>query len=451
MASTSLDPTTLATQLATSYTQPTQALLDAQTKAAQAKSTGLSSLQTALNAFKTALAALASKPGQTVTQYGATASESGYFTATATSSAQPVSTPLYVEQVATTSQVAYQDLPAVPAGPGSMSVSFGNGTNLSVDLASADTDGDGTLSQAEIARAINTSAAGQVTAMVVTVGGSTQLMLTSGASGAGGKIASVTATNSALNAVLTDPTKKKELVAAQDAVVWLGAQGSGVRLQQASNTVTAISGVSITLTKAQATGASPLTLTVARDDTATTAKAQNFIDAYNKLETALDGLTAAGANGTTAGAFANDSGVRALKDSLAGLLRKDYGSSNLRTLGVSVDRSGQLSVDATKLSKALTANPQALNDVFGSASLSSPSGLLGASSQLVDRWTNTTSGQIKQRQDSVQSQQKSIADRQTKLQAQYTSAYNRYLLQFTQLQQLQSQMSQTSNLFASLN
>ncbi|PZP35661.1 MAG: lateral flagellar hook-associated protein 2 [Roseateles depolymerans] len=451
MSSTSLDPTTLAQQLATAYTQPTQTLLDTQTKAAQAQSTGLTSLQSALNAFKTALNALASKPGQSVTQYSATASESGYFTATTTSSAQPISTPLYVEQVATTHQIAYQDLPAVPAGPGSMSVSFGNGTNLSVDLASADTDGDGTLSQAEIARAINTSAAGQVTAMVVTVGGSTQLMLTSGSSGDGGKITSVTSTVAALNTVLTDPTKKKELVAAQDAIVWLGAQGTGTRLQQASNTVTAIAGVSITLTKAQTAGASPLTLTVARDDTATTAKLQNFIDAYNKLETSLDSLTAVSTNGSTAGAFANDSGVRALKDSLANLLRKDYGSSNLRTLGVSIDRAGQLSVDSSKLTKALTANSLALNDVLGSAALSAPSGLLGASSQLLDRWTNSTSGQIKQRQDSVQSQQKSIADRQTKLQAQYTSAYNRYLLQFTQLQQLQTQMSQTSSIFSSLS
>ncbi|TXI25653.1 MAG: lateral flagellar hook-associated protein 2 [Roseateles sp.] len=446
MATTSFDPTTMAQQLATAYTQPTQTLLDAQTKAAQAQSTGLSSLQSVLSTFKTALSSLSSIAGQGVTQYSATASDSSYFTATASSKAQPVSMQLFVEQVATTHQIAFKDLPAVPKGSGSpMTVNLGDGSSFTVDLSAADTDGDGTLSQAEIARAINSAASGKVTAMVVTANGQTQMMITSGASGAAGKITLDTSamTASPLKTALEAPT---ELTAAQDAVVWLGGT-SGTRLQQSSNTVTAIAGVTVTLTKAQAAGANPLTLSVARDDSATSAKLQSFVDAYNKLETALDGLTAAGANGATPGAFASDSGVRALKDGLANLLRKDFGSSNLRTLGVSVDRNGQLTLDKTKLSKALATNPLALDDVLGNTSLSAPSGLLGAASQLMDRWTNTASGQIKQRQDSVQAQQKSIAARQTKLQDQYTSAYNRYLLQFTQLQQLQSQMSDTSGLF----
>lgn len=445
---TSFDPTSTATSLATAYTAPAQALLDAQSKAAQAASTGLTQLQSALSTFKTALAALSSKPGQSVTQYSATPSDTSYMTATAASGAQPTSTPLFVEQLATTNQVAFQDLPAVPAGPGSMSIQLANGTSFNVDLASADADGDGTLSQTEIARAINTAASGNATAMVVTVGGATQLMLTSGVSGAGGKLTIDTSGLSGpLKTALDDTSKRKELVGAQDAVVWLGAQGTGVRLQQSSNTVTAIQGVTITLKKAQTTGDSPVTLAVARDDSATTTKLQNFIDAYNTLEKTLDSLTQVGKEGAANGAFASDAGVRAMRDRIGNLLRADYGGSNLRTLGVSIARDGSLSLDSAKLSKALAATPDALDKVMGSTALSGSSGVLGALDKLADGWTNSASGQIKQRQTTVQSQQKSITDRQTRLTDQYNQAYQRYLQQFTQLQNLQSQLSGTSSMF----
>ncbi|MDH0868340.1 flagellar filament capping protein FliD [Mitsuaria sp. GD03876] len=445
---TSFDPTSTATQLATAYVQPTQTLLDAQTKAAQATSNGLTKLQSALSAFKTALAGLSSKPGQSVTQYSATPSDTAVMTATAAAGAQPTSTPLFVEQLATTHQVAFQDLPAVPAGPGSMSVQLADGSGFNVDLASADGDGDGTLSQTEIARAINAAAAGKATAMVVTVGGATQLVMTSGVSGAGGKLTLDTSGLSGpLKTALDDTTRRKDLVGAQDAVVWLGAQGTGVRLQQASNTVTAIQGVTVTLKKAQAAGQSPVTLTVARDDTATSAKLQGFVDAYNTLEKALDDLTVIGKDGAANGAFASDAGVRALRDRIGTLMRNDYAGANLRTLGVSIGRDGSVSLDSAKLGKALAATPDALDKVLGSTALSNPSGLLGAMDKLADTWTNSSSGQIKQRQTSIQAQQKSIGDRQLRLDQQYNQAYSRYLQQFTQLQNLQSQLGGTGSLF----
>ncbi len=96
-------------------------------------------------------------------------------TATAASGAQPTSTPLFVEQLATTNQVAFQDPPAVPAGPGSMSVQLANGTSFNVDLASVPT-ATATARCRRLLRSpevINTAASGNATAMVVTVGGAT--------------------------------------------------------------------------------------------------------------------------------------------------------------------------------------------------------------------------------------------------------------------------------------
>ncbi|MFT3857253.1 MAG: hypothetical protein QM742_07070 [Aquabacterium sp.] len=58
-----INPTQLATQLATSYTQGLQTQLTAQTKSVQGRATALTKLQTALQTFDSALAALFGQEG----------------------------------------------------------------------------------------------------------------------------------------------------------------------------------------------------------------------------------------------------------------------------------------------------------------------------------------------------------------------------------------------------
>src|SRR5262249_10128182 len=152
---------------------------------------------------------------------------------------------------------------------------------------SADTDGDGTLSQTEIARAINQASGnkGSLTAMVVSSGGTTQLLLSSGVSGAGGAI-SLDASGLPASALKTSlSAAPKQLVAAKD---------TGVKIQQGSNTLSVIDGVTINLTQAQAQapGAAPVTFTVAKDDSGTQANVQKFVDAFNTLQSTLASLTA---------------------------------------------------------------------------------------------------------------------------------------------------------------
>lgn len=455
----SFDPVTTATQLATAYTQQTQALLDTQSKTAQATSTALSKLQSALSGFNSAMSSLTTK--KSLLQYSATLDNTAIGTATATATATPGSYPLYVEQLASSHQVAFEDLPAVPVSlGGTMTVKLGgaSGTSFAVNLGSADGDGDGSLSYAEIARAINTSTdnKGQVTAMVMTVGGKTQMMLSSGVSGKIGEISLDTSAVTSNGAANSDALLAKlagtprEVVKAQDAIIWMGAQNTGVKLEQSTNTLTAIPGVTVNLKTASAAGAAPTVLTVAKDDSATTANLKSFIDAYNTLENTLDSLTAAGKDGAASAAFASDAGVRSLRSQLNDMLRKDFNGLSLRNLGISADRNGQLSLDSTKLNATLATTPDALDQVFGNNSLSAPAGLMGGMSKILDQWTNSGTGQIKQRQSSVQSQQKAISERQTRLDNQYTNAYNRYLKQFTVLQQLQSQLSDTTSMLSAL-
>jgi len=450
----SFDPTTMATQLATAYTQPTQTLLDTQSKTASGTSTALTKLQSALSAFNSAMSTLTAKKGvvQNSAAFGNTATGS----AVASASAVPGNYPIFVEQLASKNQVAYNDLPAVPAwpsGPVNMTLSLANGSSFVVDLANADSDSNGTLSQAEIARAINqaTGNNGLMTAQVVSSGGQTQLTLSSSVSGAAGKITLDTSAlpSGALRTGLEDPAKQLELAAARDAIVWMGPQGTGMKIQQGSNELTAIPGVTVTLKGLS--GGTPDTLTVARDDGGTASNLKSFVDAYNSLETALDTLTAASKDGSAGGAFATDAGVRSLRSQLTTLLRQSVSGLSLRDLGVNADRYGQLSLDSGKLSKTLSTQPGAVDQVMGSNALGVSSGVMGSLSRVLDRWTNSASGQIKQRQNTVQSQQKAISDRQTRLDQQYTQSYNRYLKQFSALQQLQSQMDGTTSMLSALS
>lgn len=448
-----ITPSTMATQLATSYTARAQSLLTSQTKAAQATSTALTKLQSALTAFNSALTGLAGSAGKSMVQRTTSLSTTGFATATASASAPAGGYSMFVQQVATPHQVAFEDLPAVPVSLGGpLVVKLQDGTDFTVALTQADSNNDGTISQSEIARAINQANdnQGKVTATTATVDGKTQLVLSSGKTGENGRITLDTSglPNGALKTALST---SKELSPARDAVVYLfGDASTGTRLQQSSNTVTAIDGVTVTLTKAMQAGDSPLVLTVGNDDSGTTANVQKFVDAYNALEKTLDELTATGADSTTRAAFASDAGLRSLRDRMSSVLRQSHGGMSLSQFGISTDRSGNMTLDSAKLQKTLAAHPEGLDTLFGNAGLTGSSGLLGAFGEVVKSWTDTSKGHIQQRKASLDTQQRTLAARQTRLDNQYDMAYKRYLAQFTQLQNLQSLMSDNGSLLSNL-
>jgi len=447
----SFDPGTMATNLATAATQDAQQLLYAQSQAAQATSQGLTTLQNALSAFSTALSGLSSLPGQSVTKYSATLGNTALGTATANNSAVPGTYTLSVQQVATQNAISFNNVsttavPKPPAPGSTIAITLQNGSAATISLSSS----TGSMSPADIARAINQQSNGVVTATIVTgTNGSgqptTQLTLTSGVSGAQGAIASIAYNaNGGSGSNPLNMAQSTTTVAAQDAIATV----NGVTVQQGSNTLTAIPGVTLNLTQAQATGAAATTLIVARDNNGTDAQVQNFVNAYNTVHQALDGLTAIGRDGSASGAFANDAGLKSLEGALSSTLRRSFGGQSLMQLGVSADTSGNLSLNTTTLNNVLNTNPTALDNVLGNASLSSPSGLLGSLSTVVKSWTDPATGQIHQRQQSEATLSKSLASKQTALTKQYNDDYDRYMAKFTALQGLQAQMAQTLSMFS---
>lgn len=446
-----ITPSAMATDLANAYVSGAQKLLTAQSQRAQTTSTALTRLQSALSTFETALSGLSTK--KSLIQRSATVTGSGLSNATASASALPGSYTLFVEQIAASHQVTYEDLPAVPVALGGpLVVKLGDGTDFRVELTMADQNGDGTISHSEIARAINLAEnnGSKVTATTITSGGQSQLVLTSGNSGLAGTITLDVSglPASDLKTALAGPGR--ELVAARDAVVWIGQEGAGIRIQQASNSFTAIDGVTLTLSQAMSTGSTPATLTVANDQSGTADNVQAFVTAYNALEKALDDLTAVGKDGVGSAALATDAGVRSLRSRLGNTLRMQVDGLSLMDFGIKTSRDGSISLDGAKLQKTLASNPEALDTLFGKAALTNPSGVLGAFQAVAKSWTDSSTGQLRQRQDTVEKTQKRVTQGQERLETQYTNAYNRYLAQFTLLQNLQSQMTQTTSMFSTL-
>jgi flagellar hook-associated protein 2 len=463
ISSPTYDPTTTATNLANAYVAPTKAILDNQTTQAAAVGTGLTALGSALSAFQSTLQGLASSSAS-VTATKATFSNGAIASATAKSSATAGSYSFYVEQVAAAGQTSYAITSGVSAG-GSMAIALQQGAPINVDLSAADSDHDGKLSAKELAAAINASAdnKSRVVASTMTVNNVQQLVLTSALTGQDNAVAAVTTAGGADSQLTTDLGAATTLTAAKNAIVWAGGK-SGTKIEQASNTFNVIDDVAFTVTQAQGASDAAITLTVAPDNSSTAGNVQKFVDAYNTLLAAINKLTAAGdhtvvessdANGTPTAtaedaAFHNDAGVTNLRDRLASILRAVTGGQSLISYGITATKDGSLTLDSTRLNKAIAANPSGLDKLFGRAGIGVDSGVLGAMNKLTTSWTTAAGGFLTQRTTQNDKLQSDLIDRQATLKDQFTNAYKRYLAQFTALQQLQSSMTSTSNMFTAM-
>jgi flagellar hook-associated protein 2 len=456
------DPTSTAKALADKYIDGAQTQLTNQTNTATATAKALSTLGSAISDFQTALASFAGI-GKSMLAQSAVVSDTAIGTATAKSTAPTGTYSLFVQQVATSSQVSYNSLADGSALGGKLTINLAdegaatNTAHFDVNLdATADTDHDGKLSVRELAAAINGASGntGLVSAGVITVGGTPRLTLSSKNTGVANTVSvdGSNATDAGLQAGFA-PAARTIVKSAQDAIVWLGdpADPASTKLQQASNTFTNIDGVAFTATRAQAPGSDPVTLTVGSDSSGTAKNVQAFVDAYNKLKSALDGLVTPGdpANNVAAGAFAHDSGVLALRDRMISLLRP-AGILSLASYGITAARDGTLSLDSSRLQSQLAVNPTGLDTLIGTASTATPKGIAGSLNTYLNQWSNVATGQIKQRTDANTKLQSGLTQRQTDLNTKYDAAYQRYLKQYTDLQALQAQMQQNSSMFTAL-
>lgn len=443
----SMDPISMATQFATLDVKPFQTRYQLQADKYQSQLKALGEVETALREFRTAVNKMNTATSGIITN-AATLSEEGFFTASTNANALTGNYQIFVEQVAT----AHQMSTGMPAGITSTTEIPTTGTldftiaseTFSVDLSTVDNDGDGKATMAELATAINTNSNNKgVNATLVRADGETHFMLSSTETGVANTIqVSASGTGQAwFDDAFTNTT---DISTPQDAVIWLGPQGSGLKLTNGSNTFSdVIDGVDITVNKAQSAGDTPISMGIAADNEATKEQLNTFIDAYNNLVSTIDRLTSTGSEDSKRGALAGDPTTRSIESQLNNVLRSQFEGKSLMEVGLSINREGKLELDEKRFTAAQQNNGAALEAMFNG-----DGNLFDSLDSAMEPYLKFSSGLFSSRKDAIKQNLSRIDTKQEALQRKYDMAYDRYLAQFTQMNQIMTQMNQTSGLFA---
>lgn len=219
---------------------------------------------------------------------------------------------------------------------------------------------------------------------------------------------------------------------------------NGVAISRSSNTITdAITGVTLTL-NGTTTADNPAVISLSRDTSALKEKLKTLVQSYNDAIADFGILT--GPKNTEdeadvySGSLQNDSTVQSVKVQLRGLFLNNSSTPGksltaLRDLGVTIDKSGVLSLDETKFDTAASTNFDDIVTLLTNNSESKsqfttlPQGLAGdAVKRLTDLtkatgFIQTQSTSTQKSVDRYKEQLERIEARLTALQAQYTRTF----------------------------
>ena len=434
-----IDPAKIAEAKALEGTSFERQHLAKDQQAAKTKAEGLSQLRSSLQEFRTSMSPFTTK--KTLVAMTATLNHENAGSVSVTRQAQAGTYQLFVDQLATQHQVVFQNGDAFKREE-KFTLKLNNGESFEIKLDALDSADTPAVTVEKVARAINAAPENKarVAASLLTVGDQRQLILTAKATGKAQGIAALTGESG--NDVLA---QSKVLVAAQDAVVYLGArEDSGIKIEQGSNTLTCIEGVSLTLKRTLQQNEAPLQLSVSKNEADSVANVQSFIDSYSKMSKALDSMTAAAQplKKLPGGAFASDSVVRGLRSKFSDILHQQFDGVRLLDMGITFSRDGALQLNRKRYDAFIEANPNAVNTVFFGTD-SKVGGLLKKLNDCLDPWLNNTNGVLKQRSETQQRFEKELNTRQEKLEKKYETLYKKYHQEFSSMQATQAKMKET--------
>ena len=454
-----LDLGTLLKQLQTAESQPLVAL-DAKAKSYTSKLSAYGTLQSALGVLQTAAKKLADPAlFQTVT---GTPSVSGILAASSTDASSAGNYSITVSQLAQSQSAiaAGQASTTTAIGNGKITIDFGtisggtldpatgkySGASFAVDpsrVAKPITIDASNNTLAGIRDAINGADAG-VTASIVNDGSGTpnRLVLVSSQTGEASSMRISVNGDAALQNLLgNDPAGTQHLqqtVVAQNARLTV----NGIAITSASNTVKdAIQGSTLTLVNTGTTG-----LSMKANTSAVTTAVNDFVKAYNSLQSTATTLTAYDADTKTGAALMGDSTLRNLQTRIRQALTTPQagGADDFKVLteiGISFQKNGTLAVDATKLDKALASNLAGVSKLFASATASSAG--YGKQIDALVTDLNSTGGSLKVASDGVTATIQKLGEQYKAKQAQIDDTVARYRTQFNQLDVLVNSMNST--------
>ena len=338
----------------------------------QSQVSAYGSLKSSLSTFQTAVSTLSTTSkfnAQTVTS-----SNTSVLTATANGSATLGDYALTVSQLAKSQKLASAGFASTAdtVDTGTLAITFGSydaaspyafaantaKTALSITIDSS----NNTLAGVRDAiNATNTS----VTATIVNNGSTHQLVITSKDTGEVNSL-KISGISQIAYDKSNDIANMTEMQAAKNAVM----EVDGITVTKASNTITdVVEGVTLNLLTTSS-GAS-VNLAVASDQEAVKTSVTAFVDAYNKLDTTLRNLTKYDSTGKASGVLLGDATARSVMSQIKAVMTKAIATTGsfttLGQIGVSFQSTGQLALDSTKLTTAMTSNFNDIASLFATS------------------------------------------------------------------------------------
>jgi flagellar hook-associated protein 2 len=281
---------------------------------------------------------------------------------------------------------------------------------------------------ADLRDAINKADAG-VSATIINDGSSDRLVITSNESGTANQIA-LTGSSAAIS-------NFNETVAARNAELEI----DGISVTSASNTITAISGITLELTGT--TGSNPVTLRVANDTAPLKERMQAFVTAYNNIRSTLGELSRFDASGDNSGVLSGDSTVRMVLDRVRGVLTSPQSGvdingpfPNLASVGIRSNSDGTLQFDE-----------DAFNAAIGSdfAGMTQTLSTYAAAFDRVATNITASDGIIANRTNALNISHRSLGDRVEGMNRLLSQTEARFRAQFGALDALMARFQTTSN------
>jgi flagellar hook-associated protein 2 len=393
--------------------------LQSQANTTQAAITEVGQLSSLLSTVKTATDALSTP--QSASSYTASVAGSG-LTATADGTAVPGGFSvdvLALAQEQRTYSTSFASSSDALGQTGTLQIGVGTGTPASISISNTD-------SLQNIADKIN-GAGLRVSASVFYDGSNYRLQVRGLDTGATNAV-SFGETGTSLG--LSNPANTVQ--SAQDAKIKV----DGFTITRPTNQVSGVvQGVTLNLNQVTTSSAN---VTVASDAGSLGAKLQTMVSAYNAVVQQVH--TSAG-YGTTAGdntLLSGDSTMRSLSSDMSDTLFASIGGTGkyqtLADIGVSLNEDGTLALDQSKLSGAMTADPASVAKILagtGTSGGSGSTGVMGAVSSMVSRYTEAGDGILSTKLQSMQSEVTSLNDDTTAEQDRLNAYADQLRAQFT--------------------
>lgn len=393
----------------------------------------VTNFSTKLNALATAARALSTVDG--FASFSASSSDSASVAASASGGASAGVYSVSVTQLAReqrTFGTAMASSNTALGSAGTLGLDI-NGAHTNVTVAATDTLTD-------IAAKISGSGA-RVSASVFYTGSQYKLLVRGLDSGAAN---AVTFTETGVSLGLNAPGATYQ--SAQDAQLTV----EGVSITRPTNQVTGVvPGVTLALSR---TTASPVTVTVGTDTGAVKTKINALVSAYNDVVNLVHVQTGYGSTKAVNAALSGDSMLRRALSQVQSIIGNAVSGTSgryttLGSVGLSSNRDGALTFDASKFDAAVQADPTGVSRLFVSNASSGSVGAMKSFGDVVDSLTLGPTSPVTGRIDAFRRQSKGIASQIDRLEQQATRYQQQLQQQFTTLDQ---QMSVYKNVASSL-